>query len=104
MRKSLIVAAIIVSFVLGTKAQQHVEEPRPQILLVYNHSEAGKFIVLAKAQPILALRQADPEKHLAPIEKGTLMLCRPYNEGAHLMFRCGQDVFVTEAINLEPEK
>lgn len=92
-------------FGLGATAQHQLEEPRAQILLVYDHKATnGQYVVSAKAQAILALKQADPEKHLAPVERGTLMLCRPYSEGVHLMFRCGQDVFVMDAIDLQPEK
>jgi hypothetical protein len=90
-------------FPLPSHAQK-VDDLRPQVLLVFNHKQAGKLIVAVKAQPVLQLRQEDPTAQLAPIEPGTLMLCRPYSEGSHLMFRCGQDKFVMDAINFVPEK
>ena len=92
-------------FPLPSKAQKQPDEPRPQVLLVFNHVDAsGKYVVQAKAQPILALRPLDLEAHLAPIERGTLMLCRPYNDGNHLLFRCGVDKFILEAISFQPDK
>ena len=93
------------AYTLGAQTQKQTADLLPQILLIYNHTEAsGKLVAQAKAQPILLLRVADPDAHLAPIEPGTLMLCRPYSEGSHLMFRCGQDKFVMDAINFVPEK
>ncbi len=108
MRAAVIGAAIIVLafilvcllFPLTGKAQGDV---RPQILVVYDHKvPSGTIVGEAKARVILGLRQADPEKRLAPIEKKTLMLCRPHNEGNHVMFRCGQDEYIMESFNLEP--
>ena len=105
MKKLLIPLTLLLGYAIGVRAQKQTDEPLPQILLIYNHTEAsGKLVAQAKAQPILLLRVADPDAHLAPIEPGTLMLCRPYSEGSHLMFRCGQDKFVMDAINFVPEK
>lgn len=105
MKKLFIPLTLLLGYVVGVRAQKQTDEPLPQILLIYNHTEpSGKLVAQAKAQPILLLRVADPDAHLAPIEPGTLMLCRPYSEGSHLMFRCGQDKFVMDAINFVPEK
>ena len=105
MKKLFIPLTLLLGYVVGARAQKQTDEPLPQILLIYNHTESsGKLVAQAKAQPVLLLRVADPDAHLAPIEPGTLMLCRPYSEGSHLMFRCGQDKFVMDAINFVPEK
>jgi hypothetical protein len=90
-------------FPLPSHAQK-TDDLRPQVVLVFNHKQADKLIVAVKAQPVLQLRQEDPTAQLAPIEPGTLMLCRPYSEGNHLTFRCGQDKFVMDAISFIPEK
>lgn len=99
----LLLILICLLFPMPSKAQ-HIDDLRPQVLLVYDHKQNGKYVVAAKAQPVLLLRQEDPEARLAPIEPGTLMLCRPYSDGSHLVFRCGQDKFVMEAISFQPEK
>jgi hypothetical protein len=90
-------------FPLPSHAQK-ADDLRPQVVLIYNYKQAGKLIVKVNAVPVLQLRQEDPDANLAPIEPGTLMLCRPYNEGNHLTFRCGQDKFVMDAISFIPEK
>src|SRR6266403_1874190 len=77
MRAAVIGAAIIVLafilvcllFPLTGKAQGDV---RPQILVVYDHKvPSGTIVGEAKARVILGLRQADPEKRLAPKDTAT---------------------------------
>ncbi len=38
------------------------------------------------------------------MERNTLMLCRPYSEGTHLMFRCGGAKFVVASMHFQPEE
>lgn len=91
-------------WVAGARAQSDI---RPQVLLIYDHKEVtDEYIVQVKAIPVLSLRYVSTydKPDLAPVEYKTLMLCRPYYEDKHLMFRCGQDRFVMDAINFQPEK
>lgn len=102
MRKTILVALIALAFVLGARAQKKLA--RPQVVFVYDHKLSdGTYIVIPQGRVIIAIKQSDPDAKLAPLSKGTLMLCRPYNEGAQYKLRCGFDKFDLTGIDFQPE-
>ena len=100
--KILLAVAVIAAFVIGARAQKKLD--RPQVVFVYDHKLSdGTYIGIPQGRVIIAIKQSDPDAKLAPLSKGTLMLCRPYNEGAQYKLRCGFDKFDLTGIDFQPE-
>ena len=101
--KILLAVAVIAAFVIGARAQKKLDA-RPQVVFVYDHKLSdGTYIVIPQGRVIIAIKQSDSDAKLAPLSKGTLMLCRPYNEGAQYKLRCGFDKFDLTGIDFQPE-
>jgi hypothetical protein len=99
----------------GERSSESVKSP--QVLLEFNHQDKdGRAIVVPQGKVVLALVPIQP-LHPAPMETGTLMLCRMFtiDDGSvmrenhpptphrEIGFRCGDSVYEFTAMDIHGE-
>jgi len=98
----------------GDRSSESVTSP--QVLLEVNHSEHGKLVVVPRGTVVLGLDPVSP-LHPAPLENGTLMLCRMFtiDDGSvvrenhpptphrEIGFRCGENVYEFSNMDIHGE-
>jgi hypothetical protein len=85
----------------------HSQTPPPieraQVIVIFDHKDdKGRLVVSVKAKPVLLLSPDSEDFHPAPMDKNTIMLCRPSVEDNHVKFRCGFDKYQMDGINFVP--
>jgi hypothetical protein len=112
---ALTVASLFASgWLVGASGRQISPKPLPQVVLSYDHREAGLDVVRVPATSVVVLGLA-PLNEQAPLPPGTLMLCRPENiriglrefegrqwgERDEILFRCGSKRYMFSKMDIQ---